>query len=459
MISWPERSSTPGHASGRGGALRALPARKLTKACRFVAAVGLVLLSLPQLRHPVPAEYAVDRSSDVIKRSYKCHSNMRSLLRHLGRLRSIAAGSMRAAFPINPIRNHDMQKASIIKAVLTAGCVALFALSAPVSADVKLNGSGASFPFPIYSKWFKDFSKEHKDIRVDYQSKGSGAGIQDLINGTVDFAASDAAMEDAEIAKVKQGVVLLPMTAGEIVLIYNLKGVKDLKLSRAAYAGIFSGTITKWNDPAIAATNPGVALPDKAITVVTRSDSSGTSYVFSGHLAAISEAFDKAVGKSKQPNWPSSGKFVAAPKNDGVTAQVQQNEGAIGYVEYGYAKLTGWKQVAQLENKSGNFVAAGPQTGAAALAASEFPGTTLPNSDVPNLIAWNWDPVGAESYPIVSYTWMLFYKDQDDAKAAALRKMVKYGIEEGQKIADSMGYIPLPENVQQKVLEAAEFIQ
>ncbi len=352
-----------------------------------------------------------------------------------------------------------MQRASVITAVLTAGCVALFALSAPVRADVKLNGSGASFPFPIYSKWFKDFSKEHKDIRVDYQSKGSGAGIQDLINGTVDFAASDAAMEDAEIAKVKQGVVLLPMTAGEIVLIYNLKGVNDLKLSRAAYAGIFSGTITRWNDPAIAATNPGVALPDKAITVVTRSDSSGTSYVFSGHLAAISETFDKAVGKSKQPNWPSSGKFVAAPKNDGVTAQVQQNEGAIGYVEYGYAKLTGWKQVAQLENKAGSFVAAGPLTGAAALAASEFPGTTLPNSDVPNLIAWNWDPAGSESYPIVSYTWMLFYKDQDDAKAAALRKLVKYGIEEGQRIADSMGYIPLPENVQQKVLEAAEFIQ
>ena len=177
----------------------------------------------------------------------------------------------------------------------------------------------------------------------------------------MDFAASDAAMSDEEMSKVKQGVVLLPMTAGEIVLIYNLKGVDALKLSRAAYAGIFSGTIVKWNDPAIGATNPGVALPDKAITVVTRSDSSGTSYVFSGHLAAISEAFDKAVGKSKQPNWPSSGKFVAAPKNDGVTAQVQQNEGAIGYVEYGYAKLTGWKQIAQLENKAGNFVAAAPR--------------------------------------------------------------------------------------------------
>jgi len=275
----------------------------------------------------------------------------------------------------------------------------------------------------------------------------------------VDFAASDAAMEDDEISKVKQGVVLLPMTAGEIVLIYNLKGVDGLKLSRAAYAGIFTGTITQWNDPAIAATNPGVTLPDKPITVVTRSDSSGTSYVFSGHLAAISDAFKSAVGRSKSPEWPKSGKFVAAPKNDGVTAQVQQNEGAIGYVEYGFAKLTGWKQVAQLENRAGNFVAPGAESGAAALAAAEFPEGTLPGSEVPNLIAWAWDPAGDASYPIVSFTWMLFYKDQDDAKAEALRKLVKYGVQEGQKIADSMGYIPLPENVQQKVLSAAEFIQ
>jgi phosphate transport system substrate-binding protein len=352
-----------------------------------------------------------------------------------------------------------MQKASLIKSALAGGFAALFALSANVSADVKLNGSGASFPFPIYSKWFKDFSKETEGVRVDYQSKGSGAGIQDLINGTVDFAASDAAMEDDEISKVKQGVVLLPMTAGEIVLIYNLKGVDGLKLSRAAYAGIFTGTITQWNDPAIAATNPGVTLPDKPITVVTRSDSSGTSYVFSGHLAAISDAFKSAVGRSKSPEWPKSGKFVAAPKNDGVTAQVQQNEGAIGYVEYGFAKLTGWKQVAQLENRAGNFVAPGAESGAAALAAAEFPEGTLPGSEVPNLIAWAWDPAGDASYPIVSFTWMLFYKDQDDAKAEALRKLVKYGVQEGQKIADSMGYIPLPENVQQKVLSAAEFIQ
>jgi len=352
-----------------------------------------------------------------------------------------------------------MKKSTVLMTALAAGFATLVGVSAPVSADVKLNGSGASFPFPIYSKWFKDFSKEHKDTRVDYQSKGSGAGIQDLINHTVDFAASDAAMNDEEMAKVKEGVVLLPMTAGEVVLIYNLKGVKSLKLPRDVYPEIFLGKITKWNDPKIAKANPGVSLPDKPITVVTRSDSSGTSFVFSGHLAAINEEFKEQVGQSKSPNWPSSGKFIAAPKNDGVTAQVQQNEGAIGYVEYGYAKLTGWKQVAELQNKAGKFVAPGPKSGAAALAAAEFPEGTLPGSEVPNLIVWVHDPAGDDSYPIATFTWMLFYKEQDDAKAAALRKLVEYSIKEGQKIADSMGYIPLPKNVQEKVLSAAKFIQ
>lgn len=353
-----------------------------------------------------------------------------------------------------------MQKASFLKSALAAGFVSVFALSgAANAADVKLNGSGASFPFPIYSKWFKDFSKETKGIRVDYQSKGSGAGIQDLINHTVDFAASDAAMNDEEMAKVKEGVVLLPMTAGEVVIIYNLEGVDELKLPRDVYPEIFSGKITKWNDPKIAKANPGVDLPDESITVVTRSDSSGTSFVFSGHLSNISKEFKDSVGQGKSPNWPSSANFVAAPKNGGVTAQVKQNQGAIGYVEYGYAKLTGWKQVALLENKSGNFVAPGPESGAAALASAEFPKSNLPNSHVPNLIAWVWDPAGADAYPIATFTWMLFYRDQDDDKAAALRKMVAYGIEKGQQIADSMGYIPLPENVRELVLKTSNYIE
>jgi phosphate transport system substrate-binding protein len=180
---------------------------------------------------------------------------------------------------------------------------------------------------------------------------------------------------------------------------------------------------------------------------------------FSGRLAYRLQDFNGLSDWRQIGEWPKSGKFVAAPKNDGVTAQVQQNEGAIGYVEYGFAKLTGWKQVAQLENKAGKFVAAGAESGAAALAAAEFPDGNLPNSDVPNLIAWAWDPAGDQSYPIVSFTWLLFYKDQDDAKAEALRKLVAYGVKDGQKIADSMGYIPLPENVAAKVLSAAEFIK
>jgi phosphate transport system substrate-binding protein len=352
-----------------------------------------------------------------------------------------------------------MKIRSVLRATAAAGCLAAL-LSAPVAmAEVKLVGSGASFPFPIYSKWFKDFSKAHKDIRVDYQSKGSGAGIQDFINQTVDFAASDAAMNDEELSKVKGGAVLLPMTAGEIVLAYNLKGVKTLKLPRDVYPAIFTAKITQWNDPKIAAANPGVKLPDEPITVVVRSDSSGTSYVFSGHLSAISPEFKEMVGQGKSPQWPKSDKIVKAPQNAGVAATIKQTPGAIGYIEYGYAKLTGWKGVAKLENKSGNFVAPGPASGAAALASAEFPGTDLPGEKVPDLRVWVSDPAGAESYPIASFTWMLFYREQAADKAKALRELVDYNLTTGQKSADSLGYIPLPTNVVEKVKSASKYIQ
>ena len=351
-----------------------------------------------------------------------------------------------------------MKTATILKTSCTALCIAGLVFATHASADVKLNGSGASFPFPIYSKWFKDFSKQTKGVRVDYQAKGSGAGIQDFINNTVDFAASDAAMKESEMAKVKQGVVLLPMTAGEIVLAYNLKGVKELKLPRDVYPEIFAGNITKWNDPKIVAANPGVKLPDEAITVVVRSDSSGTTYVFTGHLAEIDENFKNTVGQGKAPQWPKSDKFVKAPKNDGITATIKQTPGSIGYIEYGYAKLTN-TPTAMLENKSGNFVMPSAESGSAALASAEFPGGTLPNSDVPNLIAWVWDPAGAEAYPIATFTWLLLYKDQDDDKAKALRDLVEYCLTEGQKSADKLGYIPLPENVIAKVRDAVKFVQ
>lgn len=353
-----------------------------------------------------------------------------------------------------------MRYSNVLKTAAVAGALSALLLAPTAQADVKLNGSGASFPFPIYAAWFKAFSKANKDIRVDYQATGSGAGIKDLISGTVvDFAGSDAAMEDEEIAQVKQGVVLLPMTAGEIVLAYNLKGVDELKLPRDVYPKIFTGEITKWNDPKIVAANPGVTLPDQAITVVVRSDSSGTSYVFSGHLAAIDATFKDKVGHSKSPNWPTSDKYIKAPKNDGITAQVKQIPGAIGYIEYGYAKLT--KQpTAMLENKSGAFVAPGPASGEAALAAAEFPTTTLPGSDVPDLRAWLWDPAGEAAYPIATFTWMLFYADYDDDKLAAVQKLIEFCIsDEAQKQADPLGYIPLPAAVIEKVKAASAFIK
>jgi phosphate transport system substrate-binding protein len=318
------------------------------------------------------------------------------------------------------------------------------------AADMRLVGSGASFPFPIYSAWFKSFSKQTQGVTIDYQAKGSGAGIQDLINNTVDFAASDAAMAPEQIAKVTNGVVLLPMTAGEIVLAYNLPGQpKNLKLPRDVYPDIFLGKITRWADPRIVAANPDIKLPDLPITVVRRSDSSGTNFVLTKHLSAISPAFKETVGQGTTVNWPQSDKIVAAPKNDGVTATIKQTPGAIGYIEWGYAKLTK-ADVALVQNKAGNYVAAGGEGGAVALSGADFP---------PDLIAWVDDPPEPEAYPIASFTWMLFYQRQDAQKAEYLRKMINYGLSDGQKISDAMGYIPLPSNVVEKVRAASAKIQ
>ena len=217
--------------------------------------------------------------------------------------------------------------------------LAAFAPAVARADEIKLIGSGASFPFPIYSTWFKAFSKANDGVIVDYQAKGSGAGIQDLLNHTVDFAASDAGMTDEEIAKVDGGVLLLPMTAGEIVLAYNLPGVTELKLPHDVYPDIFLGNITQWNDPRIAAANPGVTLPDTKITVVRRSDSSGTTFVFTKHLSAISEAFKAAParappcsGRQRPTSWRRPERW--RHRDD------QADAGAIGYIEYGYAKLT-----------------------------------------------------------------------------------------------------------------------
>lgn len=313
--------------------------------------------------------------------------------------------------------------------------------------DVRLTGAGASFPAPLYQNWFVTLGQQIPQLQINFQSVGSGAGIEQFIQGTIDFGASDVAITDEEAAKVTRGVLALPMTAGAIVLAFNLPGVQELKLTREAYGKIMAGEITQWNDPLIVKSNPGVNFPNAPITVVHRSDGSGTTAVFTKHVAAVSPVFEKAVGQGRSVSWPSKGKFIGARGNEGVTAGIQQNENSIGFVEFGFAKSQNLSMAA-LENKAGKFVAPNGESEKAALASVELP---------ENLIVFISDPPGEEAYPIVTYTWMLLYKKyDDDNKAIGLEKMIEFGLTEGQKIAPSLGYIALPQNVVERVAAAAD---
>jgi phosphate transport system substrate-binding protein len=337
-------------------------------------------------------------------------------------------------------------KINSFRVALSLVAVSAAPYSAP--AQTKLNGAGATFPAPLYQRWIAEFTKANPNVQINYQAVGSGTGITNFTQGIVNFAGSDAAMTDEQIAKVKQGVVLIPATAGSIVLAYNLPGVENLKLSRDAYAGIFLGKITKWNDPAIAKTNEGVKLPDTAITVCERSDGSGTTFVFTKHLSTINSDFKTQVGEGTTVTWPIG---VAGKGNDGVTALIKQTPGAIGYVEYGYAKnnkLT----YAQLQNKSGAFVAATAESGAATLNSTQFPPEILR--------AWPSDPDAKEAYPISTFTWLLLYKKYDNKEIlGALKKFVTYGLSDGQKFADELGYVPLPKEVAAKSEAALKSVE
>jgi phosphate transport system substrate-binding protein len=331
--------------------------------------------------------------------------------------------------------------------VLIAVAALCFGALGQAAELAKLQGAGASFPAPLYLKWFKAYSGSHKDVQIDYQSVGSGSGVKSFIDKTVDFGASDAAMTPEEMAKVEGGVLCLPMTAGSIVLAYNVQGVPELRLSRKAYAGIFLGAVKKWNDPLIARTNPGVKLPDSPINVVVRADSSGTTFVFTKHLSTISQEFAKSPGINKMPNWPVG---TRSKGNEGVTAAIKTTPNSIGYVEYGYAKSQKLAFVV-LENKAGGYVAAGTKSGQAALASAQMPA---------DLIVWASDPSGKDSYPIVTYTWLLLHKQYPDKrKAAVLKELVAYCLKEGRKDAEPLGYIPLPAAVSDKVISAVQTVR
>lgn len=296
-------------------------------------------------------------------------------------------------------------------------------------------GAGATFPYPFYSKVFDVYNKE-KGVKVNYQSIGSGGGIKQLQNKTVDFGASDAPMSDEELSKSPAAIVHIPTCLGAVIITYNLPGDPVLKFTPDVLANIFLGKIKKWNDPNIVAINPGIQLPDLPVSIVHRSDGSGTTYIFSDYLSKVSVEWNTKPGKGKSLNWPSG---LGAKGNEGVSGLVKQTPGSIGYVELVYA-LQNKMPAAQLKNKAGNFVAASLQSSTAA-ANVDLPAdmrVSLTNTDAAN------------GYPICSFTYLLLYKDQKydnraEASAKATVDLVNYVIHDGQKYAESLGYAPLPD--------------
>ncbi len=336
-----------------------------------------------------------------------------------------------------------------MKTLLVLTLLAACSLCSAQADTITLNASGATFPAPLYGRWFADYGAAHSDVHINYQGIGSGAGIKQFTGGLTDFGASDAAMSDAELAAVKDGgVVLLPMTAGSIVLSYNLPDLTaPVQLPRDVYPAIFLGKITKWNDPKIVAANPGLTMPDLPITVAYRADGSGTTYNFTSHLAAISPEFKAGPGSGKTVKFPVG---VGGKGNDGVAALIKQTPGTIGYVEYGYAQQIKLP-MATLQNQAGKFVAPSPDSGSAALATVELPA---------NLRAFVTDPAGDASYPIVTFTWWLCHTTYTKPGVAdAIKALATWCLTDGQKSAPALGYLPLPANVVSKVQAAVSTIK
>ncbi len=330
----------------------------------------------------------------------------------------------------------------------TAGAPSQPATAAPSvpTGDVKLTGAGATFPAPLYQVWFEEFGAAHANVKIDYQAIGSGGGIKNITEQTVDFGASDAAMKDAEIAALPAGsrIVHVPTALGAVVVIFNVPGVTDLKLDGATTAGIFLGTITKWNDPAIAALNSGVSLPDADVVVVHRSDGSGTTNAFTSYLAAVSADWKNGPGVGKDVQWPTG---IGAKGNDGVAATTKQTSGAVGYVELQYAAQAGLSS-ASLKNATGAFVQGSTAgvTAAADAAAADFP-TDFRQAPIIN-------GAGADTYPIAAYTYLLVYVDQkDQAKGQALVAFMYWALTDGQALENDLGYAPLPRSVQAKAID------
>ncbi len=337
----------------------------------------------------------------------------------------------------------------ILAGALLAGCVSKSPAEVqPTGAQptkapetMTLNGAGATFPYPLISKWSSDYNKIKPAIQINYQSVGSGAGIKQITARTVDFGASDAPLTEQEFAAVS-GILQIPESIGAVVVAYNLQGVQSgIKLSGDVVADIFLGKITKWNDPRIISLNPGIQFPAKDIVVAHRSDGSGTTFVFTDYLSAVSLDWKSKVGKGKSVNWPTG---LGGKGNEGVAGLLNQNPYTIGYIELVYAKIQNISY-AYIKNKAGNFIEPTLETTANA-AAGAVP--ALPAGDASWSSVSIVDAPGDNAYPIGSFTYLLVYKDQTDkTKGKALAEFLWWAVHDGQKYSSDLLYVPLPNEV------------
>ncbi len=329
---------------------------------------------------------------------------------------------------------------------LLAGAVFLLAQAGALG-QLLINGAGATFPYPLYSKWFNEYTRVDPSVRFNYQSIGSGGGQKQILAQTVDFGASDGPMSDENLAKASGKLLHIPTVAGAVVVTYNLSGQPKLKLDGPTLAGIFLGKITRWNAKEIVALNPGVKLPGADLVVVHRSDGSGTSYIFTDYLSNVSKDWESRVGRNTSVRWPVG---LGAKGNEGVAGQVKQLEGSIGYVELAYAhqnKLT----FADLKNAAGQFVTPSIESVTAALATAHIP------EDFRFSMV---NPPGDKAYPIAGATWLLVYEQQKDpSKGRKLVEFLNWALTKGEAMAAALDYAPLPANLQERVLERIKTIR
>src|SRR6202521_1890467 len=311
----------------------------------------------------------------------------------------------------------------------------------PLVGQTTLNGAGATFPYPMYSKWFSEYHKLHPEIQMNYQSIGSGGGIRQVIAGTVDFGASDGPMTDDQLKEAKMKILHFPTVLGADVPAYNIPGVNaELKFTPDALAGIFLGKITKWNDKALTGPNPGVSLPDRDIIVVHRSDGSGTTYIWTDYLSKVSTDWQSQVGKGAWVRWPIG---LGGKGNEGVAGSIRQLQGSIGYVELIYAVQNNIPY-GSVKNAAGNFMKASLDSVTAAAASSQ----KMP-ADFRVSIT---NAPGKDAYPISSFTWLLIpAQSKDPAKGKILADFLSWMVTDGQKMAAPLSYAPLPDNVAAKV--------